>query len=88
MTDTSNDIVDPGAWTELRRVMREQDRKQRNIKWTQADLDETLAFIREQQKQMLFQAINPLIERIQKLEAELQADNVRDSGVTQLRRVQ
>lgn len=88
MTDTSNDIVDPGAWTELRRVMREQDRKQRNIKWTQADLDETLASIREQQKQMLFQAINPLIERIQKLEAELQADNVRDSGVTQLRRVQ
>ena len=93
MTDYTNGVVDPAAWAEVRGTLTVHDRRQQNIKWTQKDLDETLAFIREDQKRVLKalgeHIINPLVERIKKLEAEvaeLKAVGV-NRGITQLRSV-
>ena len=88
MTDNTNGYVDPDAWAEINRALAVQEQKQRNIRWTQKDLDETLAHIRQGQKEMLRQVIDPLIERIKKLEAqvvELQAYGVEYRGVTELK---
>ena len=75
---------------ELNRAFAMQEQKQRNIRWTQADLTETLNFIREEQKQMLralgTHIIKPLKARIAKLEAqieELQANGLKYAGVWQ-----
>jgi hypothetical protein len=64
--------------------------KQRNIRWTQKDLDETLVHIREEQKAMLralgIHIIKPLKDRIAKLEGqidELRANGFKYAGVYQ-----
>jgi hypothetical protein len=72
MTDHINGYVDPAAWAELKRETANQDQKQRDISWTQKDLDETLAHIYEQQKLMLRGVIRPLVDHIKKLEARIE----------------